>query len=106
MTSTNPQPLKGKSAIVTAGTLGIGYAIAERLASDGANVFINSRNEKNVNDAVNALKQKGYNVYGLVGNMGNPEIRKKLIDEAVKKFNKIDILVSNVAVNPVFGMLS
>lgn len=99
------KPLHDKIAIVTAGTLGIGYAIAQKLLEDGATVLINSRNKKNVDDAVESLKSYG-TVHGLAGNIGQSEIRKRLIQDAVDKFGRIDILISNVAVNPVFGMLT
>lgn len=56
--------------------VGIGYAIAERLATDGATVLINSRSVKNVDAAVDALRAKGLvNVFGLAGNMGVADSR-------------------------------
>jgi len=91
---------KGRVALVTGGTAGIGLAIAERLAQEGAQVVICSRQEKNVRAAESELKSKGYKVTGLVCHVGTAEARKKLIDETVKLFGHVDVLVSNVAVNP------
>jgi len=95
--------LDGRVAIVTASTDGIGFSIAERLAQDGAKVVISSRKQKNVDSAVKQLEQKGLLVTGMVCHVAKEEDREKLIEETVNKFGGIDILISNAAVNPVFG---
>ncbi|XP_069702091.1 dehydrogenase/reductase SDR family member 4 isoform X2 [Periplaneta americana] len=102
-TSASNGKLKGKVAIVTASTDGIGFAIAERLASDGASVVVSSRKEKNVTSAVEKLKACGYSVSGVVCHVGKADDRERLIKEAIDKFGGIDILVSNAAVNPGVG---
>ena len=56
--------LKGKKAIVTGGTRGIGRAIAEELASEGADVAICARNKQQIDDAVKALGRKGVKAWG------------------------------------------
>ncbi|XP_026316758.1 dehydrogenase/reductase SDR family member 4 [Hyposmocoma kahamanoa] len=98
--SASIQKLKGKVAIVTASTDGIGYAIAKRLGNEGAKVVISSRKEDNVNKAVSDLRKDGISVEGIVCHVGNAEHRKKLFDLANSKFGGLDILVSNAAVNP------
>lgn len=95
--------LEGKVAIVTASTEGIGYAIAERLASEGAAVVISSRKQDNVNKAVEKLRAKGFKVEGTVCHVSKAEHRSLLFDIATKKFGGLDILVSNAAVNPGVG---
>ncbi|XP_063535628.1 dehydrogenase/reductase SDR family member 4 isoform X1 [Cydia strobilella] len=92
--------LKGKVAIVTASTDGIGYAIAKRLGNEGASVVICSRKENNVQKTVNELRNEGITVEGVACHVGNAEQRKKLFDIANDKFGGLDILVSNAAVNP------
>ncbi|EDV25434.1 Dehydrogenase/reductase SDR family member 4 [Trichoplax sp. H2] len=92
-----------KVALITAATDGIGYAIAERLGKEGAKVVISSRKQKNVDAAVNNLRQQGIEVMGLVCHVGKKEHREALIQETVAKYGGIDILVSNAAVNPVYG---
>ncbi|XP_030036115.1 dehydrogenase/reductase SDR family member 4 [Manduca sexta] len=92
--------LKGKVAIVTASTEGIGYAIAKRLGDEGASIIISSRKESNVNKAVKSLRDDGINVEGVVCHVANAEQRKQLFDMANNKFGGLDILVSNAAVNP------
>jgi len=95
--------LSGRVAIVTASTDGIGFAIARRLAVDGASVVVSSRKEKNVNEAVDKLKSNGLNVSGIVCHVGKQEDRTNLIDFALKNYGGIDILVSNAGVNPSMG---
>ncbi|GBN26402.1 Dehydrogenase/reductase SDR family member 4 [Araneus ventricosus] len=93
--------LSGKVAVVTASTEGIGFAIAKRLANDGASVVISSRKKDKVDKAVSEIKSISDNVSGIPCHVGKQEDRKLLLDFAVAKYGGIDILVSNAAVNPV-----
>ncbi|XP_053402169.1 dehydrogenase/reductase SDR family member 4-like [Mercenaria mercenaria] len=95
--------LTGKVAIVTASSDGIGLSIAERLAEDGAKVMISSRKQQNVDKAVKTLKGRGLNVSGIVCHVAKKEHRQKMIEQTVSEFGGIDLLVSNAAVNPIFG---
>ncbi|KAL2932243.1 Tropinone reductase-like 3, partial [Bienertia sinuspersici] len=90
----------GKVAIVTASTQGIGFSIAERLGLEGASVVICSRKQKNVDESVEKLKKKGIEVLGVVCHVSNAQQRKNLIDQTVKTYGKIDVVVSNAAANP------
>jgi dehydrogenase/reductase SDR family protein 4 len=95
---------EGKVAIVTASTDGIGYAIAERLLRDGAKVMVSSRKERNVERAVERLREGGGgDVGGVVCHVGKADDRRTLLQETVRRFGGLDILVSNAAVNPAFG---
>ncbi|XP_012589558.1 PREDICTED: dehydrogenase/reductase SDR family member 4 isoform X2 [Condylura cristata] len=98
-------PLANKVALVTASTDGIGFAIARRLAQDGAHVVVSSRKQQNVDRAVAALQGEGLSVTGTVCHVGKAEDRERLVATAVKLHGGIDILVSNAAVNPFFGNL-
>jgi len=98
--------LQGKVAIVTASTQGIGKAIAQRLAKDGAKVMISSRKEKNVLEALTEIRQSAKEdsyIEGVVCHVGKEEDRKKLVEETIDKFGGIDILISNAGTNPTFG---
>jgi len=98
--------LAGKVAIVTASTDGIGLAIAKRLANDGAKVMISSRKEKNVAKALETLRKEGIpadQIKGQVCHVGSKEDRTKLIQQTLKDFGGIDMLVSNAATNPFMG---
>jgi dehydrogenase/reductase SDR family protein 4 len=81
----------------------IGFAIAERLAADGASVVVSSRKEENVATAVKKLNDSGYSVSGVVCHVSQRTHRERLIKEAQDKFGGIDILISNAAVNPEVG---
>ncbi|GMT20465.1 hypothetical protein PFISCL1PPCAC_11762, partial [Pristionchus fissidentatus] len=99
----NASRFEGKVAIVTAATQGIGFAIAERLAKEGAAVVISSRKEKNVQDAVASLRSTGSKrVEGVVCHVGKEEDRKNLVQFTLAKFGRIDVLVNNHGINPVF----
>ncbi|XP_006988580.1 dehydrogenase/reductase SDR family member 4 [Peromyscus maniculatus bairdii] len=102
---TRQNPLANKVALVTASTDGIGFAIARRLAEDGAHVVISSRKQENVDRAVATLRGEGLSVTGIVCHVGKPEDRERLVATAVKLHQGVDILVSNAAVNPFFGSL-
>ncbi|XP_063828190.1 dehydrogenase/reductase SDR family member 4 isoform X2 [Ostrinia nubilalis] len=72
--------LKGKVAVISASTDGIGLAIAKRLGNEGASVVVSSRKEANVNSAVSSLRKDGINVEGVVCHVANKDQRKKLIE--------------------------
>ncbi|KAM7264028.1 hypothetical protein ACFE04_001711 [Oxalis oulophora] len=91
---------EGKVAIVTASSQGIGFGIAERLGLEGASVIVSSRKQKNVDEAVEKLKAKGIDAFGVVCHVSNAEQRKNLISKTVEKYGKIDVVVSNAAANP------
>nr|XP_006821849.1 PREDICTED: dehydrogenase/reductase SDR family member 4-like [Saccoglossus kowalevskii] len=96
-----PKKLEGKVAIVTASTEGIGYAVAKRLAEDGASVMISSRRQKKVDEAVAKLKSENLtNVKGVVCHAGKEDHRNYLIEETLRSFGGIDMLVCNAASNP------
>ncbi|XP_036985249.2 dehydrogenase/reductase SDR family member 4 isoform X1 [Artibeus jamaicensis] len=75
-------PLSNKVALVTASTDGIGFAIARRLAQDGAHVVISSRKQQNVDRAVAALQGEGLSVTGTVCHVGKAEDREQLVATA------------------------
>lgn len=70
-------------------------------------MVISSRKPENVTNAVNKLKTAGHtNVIGVKCHVSSAEDRKQLFDAAVNSFGKIDILISNAAVNPTVGPVS
>ncbi|XP_054015072.1 uncharacterized protein LOC128895999 [Hylaeus anthracinus] len=92
--------LEGKVAIVTASTEGIGFAIARRLAQEGAKVMVSSRRESNVKKAVEQLKSEGLQVSGVICHVSKKDHRKNLFNKTKEEFGGLDILVSNAATNP------
>jgi dehydrogenase/reductase SDR family protein 4 len=95
--------LNGKVAIVTGGTRGIGFSIAQILASHGARVIITGRQEQNVADAIGTFDTYGLKVDGMACHSGDEVQLKKLVDYTAEKYKTVDILVNNAATNPVFG---
>jgi NAD(P)-dependent dehydrogenase (short-subunit alcohol dehydrogenase family) len=87
--------LKGKVAIVTGATEGIGKATAAVLAREGAKVAICSRRQSAVEEAVAELKRAGGDVIGLAADVSKPEDVGRLVETALQKFGRIDILVNN-----------
>lgn len=100
--------LTGKVAVITGSSRGIGRAIAERLAEQGAKVVISSRKLEpctEVADAINAAHGKG-SAIAIPANISSKGDLKNLVDETTRAFGKIDILVCNAASNPYYGPLS
>lgn len=95
--------LSGKVAVVTASTKGIGYAIAKKLAKDGAHVIISSRKQANVDKALDSLRADSLSVSGIACHVSKSDDRQKLYSLVKEQHGKLDILVSNAAVNPYFG---
>ena len=79
------------------------FAIARRLAREGARVVISSRKQENVQKAVDALKKEKLDVYGTVCHVSKNDDRKRLLDETIQQYGKLDILVSNAAISPAVG---
>ncbi|MES1991591.1 MAG: SDR family oxidoreductase [Pseudomonadota bacterium] len=89
--------LKGKKAIITGATRGIGRAIAETLAAEGADIAICARNKDQVEEAVAALKKTGVNVIGGVVDIGDGDAFKKWIVDTGNAMGGIDVLVCNAS---------
>ena len=89
--------LSGKAAIVTGATRGIGRAIAETLAEEGADVAICARKPGELGEAVEALGRKGVKVFAKAVDIADGEAFKGFIAEAGEALGGIDILVSNAS---------
>jgi 3-oxoacyl-[acyl-carrier protein] reductase len=87
--------LKSKNAVILGGTRGIGRAIADTLASEGANVAVCARNADQVKDTVAALKNKGVKATGASVDITDGAALKSWIEKAGNELGGIDILVSN-----------
>jgi NAD(P)-dependent dehydrogenase (short-subunit alcohol dehydrogenase family) len=88
--------LKGKTAIVTGGTRGIGRGIAELLLEHEVNVLITGRNKKTGDAALEDMRKKyDVPVHFFQGNMEEEQVCIKVADEAKKVFGKVDYLVNN-----------
>ncbi len=92
--------LKGKRALITGATKGIGRAIAEEFLSLGAEILIVARNEKEVNDAVAEWQKQGHKAFGCIADVAKGEDRQKVMATVKDVFgDRLDILVNNVGTN-------
>ena len=90
------EELRGKVAIVTGGTRGIGLSIAQRLLAEGAKVFICGRNADHLKAALETLgKQSSGSVGGMAADVRRYEDCRKVVQSAAEKFGGIDMLVNN-----------
>lgn len=89
--------IEGKVAVVTGGSKGIGYAIAERLLDEGANVFVCARDKGELAAAIERLGKHG-SVNGEVCDVRSEEQVRMMIDECARVFGGVDILVNNAGI--------
>ena len=98
--------LRGKTALITGGSRGIGLAMAARFAEAGANVMITSRKADDLADAASGLVTGGApkeRVAWTAAHVGKPEDAQSCVAETVSRFGGLDILVNNAGTNPYFG---
>ena len=97
--------LQGQIALVTGGSRGIGRAICEALAKEGADIYVNyTRGQEAAEETVKICQSYGVNAFAIGFDVSSSEAVKKAFDEIKEKSEKIDILVNNagVAVDGIF----
>jgi NAD(P)-dependent dehydrogenase (short-subunit alcohol dehydrogenase family) len=96
--------LTGKVAVITGSSRGIGRAIAERFAQQGAKVVISSRKAGPCEEVANLINERSPgHAIAVPANISSKEDLQRLMDETRKAFGQIDILVCNAASNPFYG---
>jgi len=99
--------LQGRSAIVTGGSKGLGLAIATQFVASGANIVICARGKPALDEAVKAISAGGGSAGGnargrviaVAGDVAKADDVKRIHDEAVQAFGKVDIIVNNAGVS-------
>ncbi|GFZ31892.1 beta-ketoacyl-ACP reductase [Clostridium zeae] len=89
--------LKGKTAVITGGSRGIGKAIAIKLAEMGANIVVNYRSSS-IDEVLAEIKAFGVNAIGVQCDISSSEDADKLIKTAFAEFGSVDILVNNAGI--------
>lgn len=90
--------LQGKVAIVTGGAQGIGRAIAEGLAEDGADIVVADLDPARSQEAVAAIERLGRRALGVKVNVADWNDAKAMADQVMKEWGRIDILVNNAGI--------
>jgi NAD(P)-dependent dehydrogenase (short-subunit alcohol dehydrogenase family) len=100
--------LSGKVALITGSSRGIGRAIAEAMADQGARVVVSSRNAETCEEAAAAIDAKHGEGTAIVvpANISSKAALQNLVDETRRRLGRIDVLVCNAASNPHFGPMS
>ncbi|HEY3797336.1 MAG TPA: SDR family oxidoreductase [Caulobacteraceae bacterium] len=89
--------LKGKKAIVTGASRGIGRAIAETLASEGVDVAVCARGKAGVDEVVASLEAKGVTAYGAAVDIADGIALRTFVTDAADSLGGLDILISNAS---------
>ena len=100
--------LAGKVAVITGSSKGIGKAVAERMAEQGAKVVISSRKQVPCDEVAAALNARygAGTAIAVAANISSKEQLKNLVDEAMRHWGKVDVLVCNAASNPYYGPMA
>jgi 2-deoxy-D-gluconate 3-dehydrogenase len=94
----NPFSLQGKNALVTGSNRGLGAGIAVALAQAGANVAVNGRSHKGVEDVCAAVRAAGAKAVVAVGDVSGAKVCEDLVETTVRELGSIDILVNNAGI--------
>jgi NAD(P)-dependent dehydrogenase (short-subunit alcohol dehydrogenase family) len=90
--------IQGKVFVVTGGSSGLGKAMAIEMVNRGANVVIKARREHALAEAAKELDPTGKQVRFVAGDISDPKIAQRLIDEALSHYGRIDTLVNNAGI--------
>lgn len=91
--------VKDKVILITGGSKGIGYGIAEILVGEGAKVAITSRSQDAADEAAESLKlSSNSNVIGIESDVSNMDSEKEAVRKTVEAFGRLDVLVANAGV--------
>ena len=99
--STIGRRFEGQVALVTGSSRGIGLGIAQRLQAEGATVVLTARKPEPLAETVAEFPDG--TAIGIAGKADDPAHRAEVFDTIAEKFGRLDVLVTNVGINPVYG---
>ncbi|MBN2404030.1 MAG: SDR family NAD(P)-dependent oxidoreductase, partial [Coriobacteriia bacterium] len=91
--------LSGKTIVITGSTRGIGRALAESVAAEGATVVVSSRTPEAVEGTVAAILQTGGSVSGLPCDVSSESDTQRLFDHALERWGRVDVWVNNAGIS-------
>ena len=97
--------IAGRVAVVTAGSRGLGRASAEALADDGCRLVLSARGEEDLRQAEQALSARGAEVVSVAADVSDEATPQRLVDTALERFGRLDIVVANAGGPPPAGAL-
>ncbi|MGZ8833933.1 MAG: glucose 1-dehydrogenase, partial [Thermoanaerobaculia bacterium] len=91
--------LTGRVAIVTGGSRGLGFEIAEGLGEAGASLMLCARREQWLTPAIDEMRKRGVRVEGKLCDVTDPKQVESVVSDTIAKFGKVDILINNAGVS-------
>ncbi len=89
---------RGKFALVTGSTAGLGKELAFQLCSLGARVALNGRDSDNLDQTLQEFRSNGFDVVAIQGDISSPEDCRKIIEQCIDSFKRLDILINNAGI--------
>lgn len=96
--------LKDKIILITGGAKGIGFGIAQTVASEGAIAVIIGRKEEDNKNAIDLIMKNGGKAFGIKAELTSPECCEKAVQKTITEFGRIDGLVNNAGLNDGVGL--
>jgi NAD(P)-dependent dehydrogenase (short-subunit alcohol dehydrogenase family) len=90
--------MKGRAALITGGSSGIGLAIARALGQDGYSLTVSARRPEKLEEAAEGLRGDGLEVESVAANMANEDEIKGLIERHKERWGRLDVLINNAGV--------
>ena len=91
--------MKDKVVIITGGSSGIGKALAQAFGTRGSRILITGRNSGDLSLAVDELRKQGIDIHGHTADVSREEDNRKMAEEAIRIFGRIDILINNAGIS-------